>query len=105
MYVIFNRIKVREDCLDKFITGVRLYARNSSAEPGCVRYEVLQDVADPQTVCLYEVFRDEAAFRQHLTYDYYKEWMDNSKDWLHSEDHIRHVLDYVFGPDDDLPSQ
>ena len=102
MYVIFNIIKVREECLDKFITGVQQHARNSSTEPGCVRYEVLQDMVDPHTVCLYEVFQDEAAFRQHLTYDYYKEWMSSSKAWRHSENRIRHVLDYIYRPEDDL---
>jgi autoinducer 2-degrading protein len=105
MYVIFNIIKVREEHLEKFLKGVYQHARNSSSEPGCVRYEVLQDVADPQTVCLYEVFRDEAAFKEHLTYDYYKEWMTNSKEWRHSENRIRHVLDYIYGPEDVLSSQ
>jgi (4S)-4-hydroxy-5-phosphonooxypentane-2,3-dione isomerase len=105
MYVIFNIIKVREEHLEKFLKGVYQHARNSSSEPGCVRYEVLQDVADPQTVCLYEVFRDEAAFKNHQTYDYYKEWMAKSKEWRHSENRIRHVLDYIYGPEDDLPSQ
>ena len=42
---------------------------------------------------------NEAAFRQHLTYDFYKAWMARSKDWRHSENRIRHVLDFVYGPD------
>lgn len=100
MYIIFNIIKVKHECLEQFLNGVYRHARNSSAEPGCERYEVLQDTSDPQIVCLYEVFRDEAAFREHLTYDYYKEWMENSRNWRHSENRIRHVLDYVYGPED-----
>ncbi len=99
MYVIFNIIKVRQEYLDQFLTGVYQHARNSSAEPGCVRYEVMQDVIDPQTVCLYEVFHNEAAFREHLTCDHYKAWMANSKEWRHSEDCTRHVLDYIYGPE------
>lgn len=78
--------------------GVYQHARLSSAEPGCIRYEVMQDVLDKQTVCLYEVFLDEAAFREHLTYDYYRMWMETSREWRHSEGRIRHVLDYVYGP-------
>lgn len=105
MYVVFNIIRVKQQNLDQFLTGARQHARNSSAEAGCVRYEVLQDTTDPQIVCLYEVFRDEAAFREHLTYDYYRQWMENSRDWRHSENRIRHVLDYVYGPQqvDSLP--
>jgi autoinducer 2-degrading protein len=98
MYAILNIIRVRQEYLDQFLDGVRRHAQNSDAEPGCVRYEVLQDVSDPQVVCLYEVFRDEAAFRAHLEYDYYKDWMARSRDWRHSEQRIRHVLDYVYGP-------
>jgi quinol monooxygenase YgiN len=60
---------------------------------------VLQDTSDPQIVCLYEVFRDEAAFREHLTYDHYKKWMEISKDWRHGENRIRHVLDYIYESD------
>lgn len=100
MYVVFNIIKVREDCLEQFLEGAYQHARNSDSEPGCVRYEVMQDTSNPQIVCLYEVFRDEAAFRKHLTYDYYSEWMERSKDWRHSENRIRHVLDYIYGPED-----
>ena len=99
MYVVFNIIRVKQEHLEQFLVEVYQHAHNSSAEPGCVRYEVMQDVSDPQIVCLHEVFADEAAFRQHLTYDFYKAWMARSKDWRHSENRIRHVLDFVYGPD------
>ncbi|MDX1409165.1 MAG: putative quinol monooxygenase [Saprospiraceae bacterium] len=102
MYVIFNIIKVKEEHLERCLSGVRNHACNSNTEPGCVRYEVLQDVVDPHVVCLYEVFEDEAAFNAHRTHAYYKEWMENSKDWRHSEQRIRHVLDYIYRPEDGL---
>ena len=99
MYVVFNIIKVKQEYLDQFIKGVYLHAQNSSAEPGCVRYEVMQDVTDPQTVCLYEVFRDEDAFNKHRNYDFYLAWIESSKHWRYSENRIRHVLDYIYGPE------
>lgn len=99
MYVIFNIIRVKQQYLDQFLKGVFLHARNSSQEPGCIRYEVMQDKNDPQIVCLYEVFRDEVAFNEHRTYDYYKHWMESSRDWRHSEQRTRHVLDYIYGPE------
>ena len=103
MYVIFNIIKVKQENLDQFLAGVYQHARNSSAEPGCVRYEVLQDTGNPQIVCLYELFRDEAAFKEHQTYAYYKQWMESSREWRHSENRIRHVLGYIYGPEDLQP--
>ena len=100
MYVIFSINKIRAEYLDEFLREVKVHARNSNAEPGCVRYDVLQDVTDPQTVCLHEVFRDESAFAEHQAAGYYKDWMARSKDWRHSEQRIRHVLDYVFRTED-----
>lgn len=95
MYVVLNIIKVKREHLAEFVAGVREHAENSRSEPGCARYDVLQDVDDPQTICLYEVFRDQAAFEEHLTYAYYEDWMRRSKDWRHSENRVRRVLDYI----------
>lgn len=104
MYVILNIIRVRDEYLDEFVAGVREHARNSNTEPGCVRYDVLQDKADPRIVCLFEVFQHEDAFEEHLTREYYKAWMEASKEWRHSEQRIRHVLDYVYrGEDAQIP--
>lgn len=100
MYVVLNIIRVREECLDRFIAAVRDHARASNSEPGCVRYDVLQDTTDPQVISLYEVFADEAAFREHLGYAHYRHWMEQSKTWRHEEHRIRHVLDYVFRKED-----
>lgn len=100
MYVVLNLISVKPGHLESFIEHVRKHAARSTAEPGCVRYDVLQDSEDPQVVCLYEVFDDEAAFRQHLEYDHYKEWMDRSRHWRQDEKRIRHVLDYAFRTED-----
>ncbi len=99
MYLIFNRIKVRDEHLNEFLDGVKIHANHSNNESGCVRYEVLQDISDPQMIFLYEVFEDETAFKLHQTHDYYKEWMEKSKLWRHSEERIRHVLDYIYSPE------
>ncbi len=66
-----------------------------------MRYDVLQDISDPQMVFLYEVFENEEAFKSHLTHDYYKEWMAISRDWRHSEERIRHVLDFIYRKEDE----
>ena len=100
MYVVLSINRIRPEHLEEFLEGVRVHAANSAGEPGCMRYEVLQDTTDPHTVCLYEVFRDEAAFQEHLTYGYYKEWMERSREWRFAEQRVRHVLDYVYPTQD-----
>ena len=96
MYVVINIIRVRREHQAEFLTAIREHARRSSAEPGCLRYDVLQDLDDPQVISLYEVFEDEAAFRAHLDYPHYRHWMSQSASWRHDERRIRHVLDFVY---------
>ena len=81
MYAVLNIIKVNPEHLNDFVVNVRKHAKNSLGEPGCLRYEVLQDTKDPQTICLYEVFRSEADLDKHREHDYYKRWMVMSRDW------------------------
>ncbi len=79
MYVIFSINKIRAEHLDQFLREVKVHAKNSNPEAGCLRYDVLQDVNDPQTVCLHEVFLDEGAFEQHQAAGYYQDWMERSR--------------------------
>jgi quinol monooxygenase YgiN len=53
-------------------------------EPGCYRFDVLQDSDDPNTIYLYEVYRDRAAFEEHQKAPHYLRWRDTVKDWYAS---------------------
>jgi (4S)-4-hydroxy-5-phosphonooxypentane-2,3-dione isomerase len=47
-------------------------ATNSLAnEPGCERFDVVADPADPLRFWLYEIYADAAAFAAHQTYPHY----------------------------------
>ena len=96
MYVVFSINKIRPEHLDEFLAGVKHHAAKSATEPGCIRFEVLQCIDDPLTVCLEEVFLDAAAFRAHQRTDHYESWMETSRDWRFNEQRIRHVLDFAF---------
>jgi quinol monooxygenase YgiN len=50
-------------------------------EPGCFRFDVLQDDQDPNTIYLYEVYRDRAAFDAHCQAPHFIRWRDTVKDW------------------------
>lgn len=99
MYVILGTIRVRPEHLDDFVENVRRHAAASAQEPGCVRFEVLQDAADPTTICLFEVFRSEDDLHVHRQQDYYKRWMEMSRDWRDTSTYSRRVLRNVY-PDD-----
>ena len=99
MYVILGTIKVRPEHLDEFVEHVRRHAAASAQEPGCVRFDVLQDASDPTIVCLFEVFRSEADLQAHRQQEYYQRWMSLSRDWRDHERYSRRVLRTLY-PDD-----
>ena len=80
MYVIVGFHKILPERLHEYLENVKLHAQNSGSEPGCIRYEVLQDEDDPNTICLHEVFEDEAAFHAHQATEHYKSWMELSRE-------------------------
>ena len=46
----------------------------SRTEEGNIYYQAYQDPAEPNTFRIFEVYRDEEAFKQHAEYDQFKEW-------------------------------
>lgn len=43
---------------------------NTRKEPGCLRYDLLQDVEDPNKFLFIEEYRDEEAFQAHRNMPY-----------------------------------
>ena len=99
MYVILGIIKVKAAHLPEFVDHVRLHAEHSVKAPGCLRFDVLQDAEDPQTICLYEVFRSEADLHTHRGQDYYQRWMQLSRDWRDASACSRRVLHHIYPAD------
>ena len=51
---------------------LRIMVRETSLEPGCIRYEANQSVEDPRRFLIYEVYRDEAAQRAHEESEHFR---------------------------------
>lgn len=49
-------------------------AQSVAREPGCRRFDVLRDPADPDGLWLYEIYDDRAAFDAHLAADHFKDF-------------------------------
>ena len=65
MFGIFATIKIKPDQRDGFVRAIRETAVLSvSGEPGCIRFDVFQDLADENRYILYEVYTDEEAFKE-----------------------------------------
>ena len=69
------KVRVKPDMRQKFLDAIEVDALGSEQdEPGCVRFDVLQDDADENVYYFYEVYRDEAAVEAHRAAPHYAVW-------------------------------
>ena len=72
MFVVCVEFEIEPGQTDVFMAAVRTNAEQSfNQEVGCQQFDVCQDRQFPNSVFLYEVYDDEAAFETHkLTLHY-----------------------------------
>ena len=63
MLVVHVHVRVRPGQVEEFLAATLTNARASLAEPGVLRFDVIQDEADTAHVVLVEVYRDASAYR------------------------------------------
>ena len=76
MLVVHVHVRVRPARVEDFLAATLVNARESLAEPGVLRFDVIQDQADPAHVVLTEVYRDEQAPAAHKLTPHYAAWRD-----------------------------
>ena len=82
MYVIIAPIQIKEGHKKEFVDAMLDDARGSvNNEPGCLRFDVIQDAGNPNRIWLYEVYTDEAAFQAHTEAPHFIKWRDTVVDW------------------------
>ena len=75
MFAIFVTINIKPDQADAFREASFGDANGSIRdEPGCFRFDILQDGENPNRFYLYEVYKDPAAFQAHLVASHFKTW-------------------------------
>ena len=76
MLVVHVHARVRPDRVGDFLAATLVNSRESLAEPGVLRFDVIQDQADPAHVVLVEVYRDADAPAAHKLTPHYAAWRD-----------------------------
>ena len=76
MYIVHVDIVVKSECVDEFVEATLANARGSVQEPGCARFDVVQDQDDPTHFRLVEVYRNEAAVTAHRNTPHYAAWAE-----------------------------
>lgn len=74
MIVRIITVRVKSDRVSEFASHTIENHRASLAEPGVLRFDVLQDREDSTVFYLYEVYADEAATLAHKETKHYATW-------------------------------
>jgi autoinducer 2-degrading protein len=76
MLVVHVHARIRPERVADFLAQSAVNARASLAEPGVLRFDVIQDQADPAHAVLVEIYRDEQAAADHKLTAHYAAWRD-----------------------------
>jgi quinol monooxygenase YgiN len=75
MIAIWVKVRVKPERRADFLKAIEVDALGSERdEPGCARFNVLQDAKDDATYYFYEVYKDEAALEAHRAAPHYAVW-------------------------------
>jgi (4S)-4-hydroxy-5-phosphonooxypentane-2,3-dione isomerase len=82
MLVALVHCHVKPEHVAAFADACRANHEGSIAEPGCLRFDVLQQQDDPTRFVLYEWYRDASAMDFHKTTAHYAAWREATADWF-----------------------
>ena len=75
MLAIWVKVRVKAEARERFLAAIEADALGSERdEPGCMRFNVLQDGQDQNVYYFYEVYRDEAALEAHRATPHFALW-------------------------------
>ena len=82
MLIVHVHVRVRSERVADFLAVTKVNAQASLTEPGVLRFDVLQDEADPAHLILIEVYRDDDAAAAHKLTPHYAAWRDAVADMM-----------------------
>ncbi|MEL7152143.1 MAG: putative quinol monooxygenase [Pseudomonadota bacterium] len=86
MYVVAVTFQVHAAYAPAFLDAIRENAKQSlDVEPGCHRFDVAVGENGPETVFLYELYTDRAAFDAHLASAHFKAFDAQVAGWIASK--------------------
>jgi autoinducer 2-degrading protein len=75
MLAIWVKVRIKPEGRQRFLQAIEVDALGSERdEPGCLRFNVLQDAQDANVYYFYEIYKDEAALEAHRAAPHYAVW-------------------------------
>ena len=71
MFVAAVHVFVKREAIDDFMELILMDQEGSLAEPGCLRFDVVRSVGDPNEFLVWEIYLDEEAAAFHKTTPHY----------------------------------
>ena len=83
MLALLVSVKIKPTMREQFLKAIEDDATCSVRdEPGCLRFDVLADDADPTHFFFYEVYKDDAALEAHRAAPHYPAWGKLPAEWF-----------------------
>ncbi|HTP64777.1 MAG TPA: putative quinol monooxygenase [Geobacteraceae bacterium] len=77
------KIKMKAEFREQFLKEMWADAIGSEKkEPGCLMFNIVNDNADPNTLYLFEVYKDDKAVEAHKKMPHFTKWLETTKNWL-----------------------
>ncbi len=75
MLAIWVKVRIKPELRQRFLEAIEVDALGSERdEPGCLRFNVLQDERDENVYYFFEVYKNEAALEAHRAMPHYAVW-------------------------------
>ena len=78
MFVVIASIQVKPEHVRAFHEACVENSKGSLQEPGCLRFDVLQQHDDPTRFALYEIYRGPEDFAAHKETPHYAAWAEKA---------------------------
>jgi quinol monooxygenase YgiN len=82
MHILHVHVHVKPERLDDFQRATIENASLSVQEPGCARFDVMQQADDPTRFVLVEIYRDAQGHAAHRESAHYRAWSERVADML-----------------------
>ena len=82
MIIVQVYIRVKEKEINQFISATIENAQKSIHEPGIIRFDFMQEVDDPQSFLLTEIYKDVDAPGEHKKTAHYLIWRERVADMM-----------------------
>lgn len=82
MHVTLVHVHLLPQHVADFVAATRPNHEGAVAEPGCLRFDVLQAPDDPTRFVLYEAYQDEVAAHAHKETPHYQRWRETVAPWM-----------------------